>query len=405
MRQLSLQTPDVPIEFSQLEKLVGTAKKSKRGYAGSQKEDIISAVRIEVTEDCNFRCDYCFGNFGQNTNIKPLSKNSLFSFLENLFLRQNLSDEIVFSFFGGEPLLEFEIVKTAVLKIENLKHDKKIKYSINTNGSLINQEVINFFKKFDFAVMISVDGNEEANKHRKLKSGKPAFRTIEKALSLLLQNNIAYSANLVITPENIQYLPESLDYLISQKKPFLLNFGIADNDSSPIQIRGFNHEEDFKALEYFVIKAIDKMLPHIREQKKFVISPLDKFIVALMIRRDTNFYCSAIRNTSLFLSAKGKIFPCGRYKEAMQTTNVAIETTRFPDYIRLPYEYTDCFRCLIKNFCSGTCIMKKFFLYKSFEINREFDHQMCRFNDLMFRAAAYLISVLNLEELYNITGN
>ncbi len=151
---------------------------------------------LNVTDDCNFRCKYC-GYSGQYDYWRThqskymdfdIAKKSLDYFLNILTNYENTGFEQqqrTISFYGGEPLLNFKLIKEVVNYVNRNFKDKNIVFSLTTNGSLLNDEIIDFFEKHGIIPAISFDGpEEEHDRNRVFKSGKGThdivFKNIQK---------------------------------------------------------------------------------------------------------------------------------------------------------------------------------------------------------------------------------
>ena len=89
-----------------------------------------------------------------------------------------------YHFMGGEPLLEFELIKKCVSYILQRKGDKKILFTMTTNGTLMTEDVIEFLVKYEFNLMISLDGDKKSHDiNRRFKTGKGSFDIILENLS------------------------------------------------------------------------------------------------------------------------------------------------------------------------------------------------------------------------------
>ncbi len=158
----------------------------------------IEKISLEVTENCNFRCKYCSYSGGYKDNRKHGNRNmsmktakTAIDFYHSNFLssrkeniRQdndksaNKSKQIKgLSFYGGEPLLRFNFIKSCIEYFENLDwKGSKIQHSITTNGSLLNDEIIDFFLGHNIVPSFSLDGpKSEHDSNRIFKNGKGSF--------------------------------------------------------------------------------------------------------------------------------------------------------------------------------------------------------------------------------------
>lgn len=126
----------------------------------------VKAMCLHVAHDCNLRCKYCFastGDFGvgrklldAETGIKAID-----FLLENSTGRKNIE----LDFFGGEPLMNMEVVRAVVDYARSIEkeHNKNFRFTITTNGVLLNQENIDYINKEMSNVVLSIDGRKEVN--------------------------------------------------------------------------------------------------------------------------------------------------------------------------------------------------------------------------------------------------
>ncbi|UMZ74013.1 thioether cross-link-forming SCIFF peptide maturase [Natranaerofaba carboxydovora] len=131
--------------------------------------DQLKALCLNISHTCNMKCKYCFaggGTFGQDTKKKDLmdfdtAKKAVDFLLENSNERKNCEID----FFGGEPLLNWEVVKKTVhyAREKASKNNKNIKFTLTTNGLSLDNEVMRFLNEHDFAVVLSLDGRKEIN--------------------------------------------------------------------------------------------------------------------------------------------------------------------------------------------------------------------------------------------------
>ena len=113
------------------------------------KKPVIKAMCLHVAHDCNMNCAYCFGDKGAFEGIRCLltpetGKKALDFLMENSGNRHNLEVD----FFGGEPLMNFDVVKELVAygRENEGKHGKNIRFTITTNGMLLDDEKIDYIK-------------------------------------------------------------------------------------------------------------------------------------------------------------------------------------------------------------------------------------------------------------------
>ena len=144
-------------------------------------------IILGLTEDCNLRCKYCiFSGSYENMRTHGFAKmpkdvaiKSVDKFIDYVKEWKEFAPEKkpVISFYGGEPLLEYDMIKEVVAHVKT-KNFKPM-FALTTNGNLLNDEIIEFFVTNDFAVSVSLDGPEELHdKNRVFENGEGSFHTI-----------------------------------------------------------------------------------------------------------------------------------------------------------------------------------------------------------------------------------
>lgn len=153
-----------------------------------QEPGVVKAMCLHAAHDCNLRCKYCFaatGDFAMGKRMLlpyEVGKKALDWLVQHSGKRRNLEVD----FFGGEPLMNFEVVKQLVAYGRSLEepYNKHFKFTITTNCVLMNDEIIDFINKEMSNVVISIDGRPEVhNRMRPTANGKGSLDIIlEKAL-------------------------------------------------------------------------------------------------------------------------------------------------------------------------------------------------------------------------------
>jgi len=135
--------------------------------AGTLKErsgNVIKALCLHVAHTCNLNCSYCFASQGKYHGDRALmsfevGKRALDFLVENSGSRRNLEVD----FFGGEPLMNWDVVKQLVMYARSIEkeHNKNFRFTLTTNGMLIDDEVIEFANKEMSNVVLSLDGRKK----------------------------------------------------------------------------------------------------------------------------------------------------------------------------------------------------------------------------------------------------
>ncbi len=144
----------------------------------------ISIMVFQVTQMCNLKCDYCPHAQKDNNRMRShanirMPKEMAFKGIDFLAAHSDEKKIIDISFFGGEPLIEFNLIKEIVLYAEGKLHNKHITFNVSTNALLLSEENIDFFAKHRFCISISMDGPRDIHdKNRKDWNGKGSFHRV-----------------------------------------------------------------------------------------------------------------------------------------------------------------------------------------------------------------------------------
>ena len=144
-----------------------------------KKNTVIKALCLHIAHTCNLNCEYCFAGQGKYSGERALmspevGKRAVDFLIENSGKRRNLEVD----FFGGEPLMNFETVKEIVKYARSIEkeHNKNFRFTLTTNGVLVDDEVIDFANRECHNVVLSLDGRKEVhNRLRKTINGSGSY--------------------------------------------------------------------------------------------------------------------------------------------------------------------------------------------------------------------------------------
>ncbi len=148
----------------------------------AKRDTVIKALCLHVAHTCNLNCEYCFAAQGKYHGERALmsfevGKRALDFLVENSGTRHNLE----VAFFGGEPLMNFDVVKRLVEYARSIENEKgkHFRFTLTTNGMLIDDDVIDFANREMDNVVLSLDGRREVNdRFRKTAGGQGSFDVI-----------------------------------------------------------------------------------------------------------------------------------------------------------------------------------------------------------------------------------
>ena len=243
-----------------------------------------SSITLYVTDECNFECDYCYQKKG-NTYMDT----SIVDKVVDVF-SPYLTKDCYINFYGGEPLLAFDRIQHTVQSIKNRLKIQNIIFSISTNGSLLDDEKLEFLNQNKFSLLLSFDGFAQSI-HRK----KDSFEQIVSVIKRLLEcPDIDLEINSVFTPKTIRYLSKSVQFIANLRVPEISAALSQTSSWNPNALCHYKEE----------LQSLKKFMLFFRLQHGYI--PFLKF------RRDLGrgvFSCYAARDR-LAITPDGKLWGC-----------------------------------------------------------------------------------------------
>jgi len=170
-------------------------------------------IDLFLTEDCNFRCPYCFV---EGKRRRHMSKEVAFASVEFLLRESREVDKVEILLFGGEPLLRFDLMKELVpYGYRRAREEgKTLHFSMTTNGSPMNHENLRFLRDNNIKFLLSLDGDEEMhNTFRKYADGRGTWDDVAGKIQLMKSYQPWMGARVTPCPENVDRLFESVKLL------------------------------------------------------------------------------------------------------------------------------------------------------------------------------------------------
>ncbi len=326
----------------------------------------IQSLVFKLTEQCNLFCDYCYRSEIKRENlfidIEVIQKSilSYASWIEKIYNKERVMYLI---WHGGEPLL-FNIKKfEEIYKLINDLNSNgwKIITSFQTNGTLINQEWIDFFLKNKILIGISIDGPKNVQDiHRKGINNKSCFNKINDNLDIISQCHLPVSTISVITNKNVFFLKESLDYFV-QKRIHTTDFipGFFYENSMTIDANNYA-DALIELYDYWAAKYKDKIYIRFLGDIEAKIKCKAKSIACEL--------CGTC-GENFSINTKGDIFPCecvsifNKFKLGNIIDNSfeqIIEGVSFEKWKSLFNKISnECINCEILNICRGGCFNRR----------------------------------------------
>lgn len=153
-------------------------------------EKKVEGIILQLTQNCNLRCKYCVysgGYYNRTHANKRMTFETAKKGIQFLLTHSSERPEKTISFYGGEPLLEFQLMKKIILWTENEVEGQNINFNFTTNATLLTEEIISFLESHNVMMLISLDGPEEIHDQFRVFADDEhgSFSTVIKNIRLL----------------------------------------------------------------------------------------------------------------------------------------------------------------------------------------------------------------------------
>lgn len=326
-----------------------------------RRQGVVKAICLHVAHDCNLACKYCFAGKGEYDGPKGLmsfetGKRALDFLIEQSGTRRNLEVD----FFGGEPLLNWEVCKKLVAygREQEKKHNKNFRFTLTTNGLLINDDVIDFCNKEMANVVLSLDGRKITNDAMRVSAnGTGSYDLIIDKFKKLAnaRNQKDYYMRGTYTHNNLDFASDIIHMADLGFKELSIEPVVSD-PSEPYALKN----EDLPVLkEQYQILA-DEMLRRYRKGDGFTFYHymIDLDAGPCIVKRVSG---CGVGTEYLAVTPSGELYPCHQFVGDEKfllgdiwkgiTNKEVIEQFEGCNV----YSHKECKDCFAKLYCSGGC--------------------------------------------------
>ncbi len=322
---------------------------------------VIKALCLHVAHTCNLNCSYCFASQGKYQGDRALmsfevGKRAFDFLIENSGSRRNLEVD----FFGGEPLMNWDVVKQLVAYARGIEKEKgkNFRFTLTTNGILVDDEVIDFCNKEMSNVVLSLDGRKDVNDHfRRDYAGKGSYDTIVPKFQKFVEAREGknYYVRGTFTHNNVDFT-EDLFHMADLGFTELSMEPVVCPPDDPYALT----EEDLpKLFEQYEILA-KEMIKRKKEGRGFTFYHymLDLKHGPCIYKRITG--CGS-GTEYMALTPWGELYPCHQFvgdpKYSLGNIWDGVTNTAVQDEFRScnAYAREECKDCWARLYCSGGC--------------------------------------------------
>ncbi len=376
-------------------------QKSKRSV---KKDDSpIINLCLFLTQSCNLKCVYCYGDGGEYGTGGNMEEKTAFQAVDWLIEKSGNIKTLRIIFFGGEPFLNFSLMKAVVEYAEKSVQaiGKQVKFHVTSNGTLLNDEKIAFIKEHQLAVMISFDGPKELqDAQRPYANGQGSYDSTVPKIKKLLEVLPETPGHAVIMGNTD---PESV-------KNALQEIGFTKLSIAPSSKSLFTEEEDrtkqardtqtlIEGLEEESETWLHLIKAHDSEALKRLTARSELYdgLISLLHNAKRHHACGAGRRL-VAVSSSGDIYLCHRFvgMDEYRLGSIYDQDLNRGEYQKSPINVSEvCGACFARYYCAGGC---KHDNASSCGLVSTPDENMCRLKCRELELAATIISRLDTED-------
>lgn len=326
-----------------------------------KRQTVVKALCLHIAHDCNLACKYCFAEEGEYHGRRALmsfevGKKALDFLIANSGNRRNLEVD----FFGGEPLMNWDVVKQLVEygRKKEKEYNKNFRFTMTTNGVLLNDEIMEFCNREMSNVVLSLDGRKEVNDTmRPFRNGKGSYELIVPKFQKFaqLRENKDYYIRGTFTRHNMDFAKDVLEFADLGFKSMSIEPVVAQPEEE-YAIR----EEDLPQ----ILKEYDDLaLEYIKRQKEGKGFNFFHFNIDLNQGPCVAKRLSGCGSGTEYLAVTpwGDFYPChqfvGEEKFLLGNVDTGVTNLEIRDEFKLcnVYAKDKCRDCFARFYCSGGC--------------------------------------------------
>ncbi len=356
-------------ELAELEKLNIIGKEDKQDYI-EVKNFPATTLILNIASGCNLSCTYCYkADLETLDNSGNMTFETAVAAVEQLYKGAPNQKAYNITFFGGEPLINFELIKNVVEYCEDFFKQKSalVDFTMTTNGTLLTKTTIEFLKKHKFGLTISMDGPKFIhNKTRLTNAGTGSYDAVRKKVELLLSmyTDRPIGARVTLT-RGVTEIEEIWDHLFNELK--FSEVGFAPATASDNAIFNLSEHELIKVFEGFKSMG-EKYIESALEGDFNGFSNLHRLLGDIHAGRKKKLPCGAGVGL-LSVSYEGSFDLCHRFTGSDFTNfgnvKTGLDKPKLSNFIekRLNTNDGDCSTCHIRNLCAGGCYHESYIRY------------------------------------------
>jgi uncharacterized protein len=334
----------------------------------SRPAKLVTNMTLLLAQRCNMRCVYCYGDGGEYGAKGMMCSATALQAVDWLIENSGDAEHLNICFFGGEPLLNFTVLKQAVVyaREQGAQKGKRFTFTVTTNGSVLTNEITAFLKQQDVKPMVSFDGPQEyQDRNRPFSNGRGSYARVRANVQKLRAAFADLGARGIVCgdqdPFQVRAAAAAAGFTecsigiaspVIEKSP---PSGVADGDTSRVQA--------VERMLAYKRQLLDEALEAIRERKVNIhCTPTMLPAIIDLCDGKRHYYGCGLGRGLAGVSISGDVYPCHRFigQPEMKMGNIAdYKAQPLNDYSRAIVDrLPECQRCWARHWCGGGCFYR-----------------------------------------------
>jgi uncharacterized protein len=357
---------------------------------------VVDRLVLFVTNQCNLACSYCFEKANRLKDIHPMDletlKNTLTYFLGNF----DHPGVVRICFFGGEPLLNMPLLKNSIALFNDIagKYPVRFRFGLATNGTVLNDDILDFIVANDIKVQVGMDGLETAhNLHRKFSDGRDTYQTVAANVQKLAKY-CEVSARITLTDFNMDWIKTCLE---------LEEIGFAEVKMEYVSDGNFHDRLSLERFSANLRSFADWFIVSIQRKKLINFALFMNYLKKIHLGSHYNRFPCQAGVSQYTVATDGSIYLCHRFNncsghqcgDIYRGLDNEKRLTFLHEHQKRNRFNHKCRNCWAQSLCGGTCYHASFTHNGDTRPISDFD---CEYRKLVLAQVLYVYASLTERE-------
>lgn len=304
-------------------------------------------------------CAYCYSD----NSVTDIDEDTARRAVDLAYELAPCGDPLDLGFFGGEPILRFDLMKKIVpyVRVKERQAGVKTALSVTTNGTVVNSDIFRFLREEQFAYCVSLDGPPDVHdRYRVFADGSGSFPKVAGNLRRAVGELRSVSINAVFGPETLEYLPRTVGFLLSFGVPVHLNWDIMTPWS----------RESLRGVDDIFQRVADVYVESFKRGMAVTLHPLEDKIKLFMVGGYRDGDKCRVGEGEWAVAPNGDIYPCERLVGGKGGAGFVMgnvrdgvdEGARLRVIANRGNRNDECAGCSVKDFCVNWCACTNWFM-------------------------------------------